>query len=161
MKIWRLFILTFLSVFAFFVFSCSTNVDSMLEDYNSIFIVADSDESVIVDESIPKLGDPDFDETEMLEFEYFVYTDGLISISGPYNASSYEWKIYDCDDLERTPIDVKTHNGSTLSTQSLIIYIPAAELQEGTYKISLTVTDNKGKKYRDSCGLIIYNHFDY
>lgn len=161
MKIWRLFILTFLSVFAFFVFSCSTNVDSMLEDYNSIFIVADSDESVIVDESIPDLGDPDFDETEMLEFEYFVYNDGLISISGPYNASSYEWKIYACDDLERTPIDIKTHNGSTLSTQSLIIYIPAAELQEGTYKISLTVTDNKGRKYRDSCGLIIYNHFDY
>ena len=161
MKIWRLFILTLFFCFSFEFVSCKNNINSLLDDYNSHFYVGDNSENPVIDESIPALGDPNFDESEMLEYEYFVYNDGMISISGPRNATSYKWELFKCDDLERTPIDVKTHNGSTLSTQSLIIYIPAAELQEGTYNISLTVTDNKGRKYRDSCGLIIYAHFSY
>ena len=161
MKIWRFFVLTFIFCFSFDFVSCKNNVDSMLEDYNSHFQPGDNTENNVIDESIPELGDPNFDESKMLEYEYFVYTDGIISISGPRNATSYKWELYKCDDLERTPLEVPTHNGSTFSTQSLIIYVPTAELQEGTYKISLTVTDTSGKKYRDSCGLIIYAHFSY
>lgn len=134
---------------------CSNNVQTMLDDYNSSFAP-----SYEFKEPCP--GDVDFKAENMLMGEYYVSSDDTLNLFGPYNADSYEWICTDPDDESGTEVSVRLFKGYTKFQREYIVYIPNSGLKAGkTYKLTLTVTDKEGVKYTDSCGLIIYQHYDF
>ena len=106
------------------------------------------------------IGDPDFKEDNMLAKEYFVYNDATLILAGPKRAVSYEWIFYDIKNKSKK-VNVIPYGNSSLTSQKLVLYIPTSQLEEKTYKVTLTVKDIEGNDYTDSCGLVIYNNFTY
>lgn len=127
----------------------------MLDDYNSGF-------TPNYEFSSPCPGDEDFDEKKMLMGEYYVGSDDTLNLFGPYNADSYEWVLTDPEDEEQQEVNVKLFGSYTKYQREYVIYIPTSGLKIGkTYKLTLTVSDKEGVKYTDSCGLIIYQHYEF
>ena len=43
-----------------------------------------------------------------------------------------------------------------MTTRAFSLYVPSSNLETGTYKLVLTVTDKEGNSYTDDCIVIIY-----
>lgn len=161
MKKLNLLLVVFLLV-AFAVFdSCSNNIGTILDDYNSKFTIVE------LDVSSPSPGDDDFVESEMLFNEYYVSSEDTLNLAAPYNCNSYRWvlidpeQVYD-EQVGPTEIDVVMFGDKDRVSREFVTYIPDSGLKIGkTYKLTLYVTDKGGNEYKDACGIIIYRHFDF
>ncbi len=144
------------AILLFSLFSCS-DMEDMIEDYNSDF--SSSGATVVTDLEGPQPDDPDFNKDDMLYSEYFVYDDGTLTLAAPSRCLTYEWVL--TDPVTEEVIDVTTLDG-TLLERYFRIYVPNSGLEsDKTYKLTLTVMGYKGGVYTDSCGLIIYKHYDH
>ena len=136
----RKFSFAFFIIISLILFStCHTNVQTMLDDYNSHFTNAPLDP--------PGPDDPGFDENKMLDHKYYVCIDGTINLSAPKSASYY-WKMTD-----KNKEIIKTYR-----EKDFRFYLPEAfsNLDIGTYTLYLEVQDSKGNVYSDTANLIIY-----
>ncbi len=132
---------------------CTNSIQTMLDDYNSRFTATQPEESL-------SPGDEGFDEKDMLFLEYYVASDDTLNLFGPFNCSSYEWKLEDPETREE--IDVVMFTNHTKYQREYVTYIPDSGLETGkTYKLTLTVTDKEGNVYTDICALVIYQHYDF
>ena len=130
----------FFIIFSLILFStCHSNVQTMLDDYNSHFTNAPLDP--------PGPDDPGFDENKMLDHKYYVCIDGTINLSAP-KSSSYYWKMTD-----KNKEIIKTYR-----EKDFRFYLPEtfSNLDIGTYTLYLEVQDSKGNVYSDTANLIIY-----
>ena len=129
----------------------------MLDDYNDNFTPNH-------EFTAPCPGDMDFDEKDMLMTEYYVSSDDTLNLFGPYNSNSYEWILTDPGNLEdpEGEVEYELFGGYTKYQREYVVYIPDSGLEIGkTYKLTLTVTDKEGVKYSDSCGLVIYQKYEF
>lgn len=141
--------------FLLLMVSCSNDIQTILNDYNSNF-------NEITEYYAPKPGDPDFDERQMLFGEYYVASDDTLNLFGPYGCDSYSWSVTDPKDKSGAEIDVVLFQGYTKFQREYVVYIPDSGLETGkTYKLTLTVTDKEGTIYTDTCGLVVYQHYDF
>ncbi len=148
-------------IFAVFsVFSC-TDINSMLENYNTNYtseIKAEKPTSGLAP------GDEGFDEEDMLQGEYFVASVGTLVLYAPKNCASYKWSLKQQVEISvnsnivysEKSVSFALSNGSTDISRAFVMYIPDSGLETGTYKLSLTVTDKEGKSYTDTCSIVIY-----
>jgi len=151
----KVLLLLITSIFLFS--SCNNSINTLLEDYNNNL---NQNKDNNLNNFVPEIGDPDFEEKNMLDHEYFVYNDSTLDLTAPGNGINYEWKFFDSKN-DGIPIEVTPYKGSSLTSQKLVLYIPTSQLEEKTYKVTLTVKDKEGNYYTDSCGLVIYNNFTY
>jgi hypothetical protein len=136
---------------------CKNNIQTMLDDYNSSF-------SILPEKPLPSPGDIDFVASEMLYSEYYVASDDTLNISGPYNCNSYLWVVTKPDSTtdKDEVVNINLYDSYTLNEREFVTYIPDSGLEVGkTYRLTLTVTDKEGNEYKDSCGLVIYKHYDF
>ena len=144
--------------------SCKNTIQSELNDYNSNFIDSDS---------IPaEPGEPDFHSGQLFSVdEYFVYDDAMLILSAPKSSHSIKWVFTDPDNkYETVKVKIRIRDGSgrliryedtEFNVLKLELYIPESNLESPkTYKLTLTVTDNKGGVYQDNCGIVIYKRYD-
>lgn len=136
--------------------SCSNTLQDMLDQYNGNFMTY---EIKTVRKKAPSPGDFDFRAEDMLVDEYFVYEDGTLNLAAPDNCITYKWVMTDPvhDDTVLLPLNLER----SYVERTYTMYIPDSGLQPGTYKLTLTVMSNKGGVYTDSCGVIVYQHYDY
>lgn len=147
-----------LSLSIFIFLSCNNSIETIINDYNDN--INQNSPTSNNNINFPDIGDPDFKEDNMLAKEYFVYNDATLILAGPKRAVSYEWIFYDIKDKSKK-VNVIPYGNSSLTSQKLVLYIPTSQLEEKTYKVTLTVKDKEGNDYTDSCGLVIYNNFTY
>ncbi len=127
----------------------------MLNSYNESFEVVNTNVS-------PNPGDDDFVESEMLFTEYYVSCDDTLNIAAPYNCSSYKWVVTDPEDNSGDELDIQMYEDYTKVQREFVTYIPDSGLETGiTYRLTLTVTDKDGNSYSDTCGLVIYKHYEF
>lgn len=147
-----------LSLSIFIFLSCNNSIETIINDYNDN--INQNSPTSNNNINFPDIGDPDFKEDNMLAKEYFVYNDATLILAGPKRAVSYEWIFYDIKNKSKK-VNVIPYGNSSLTSQKLVLYIPTSQLEEKTYKVTLTVKDIEGNDYTDSCGLVIYNNFTY
>lgn len=156
MKIIKIFVL-FSLIFSFF--SCS-DIDSVLDDYNSNY-----QQGIYGTVSHQSLSpdDENFKAEDMLAEKYFVRNDGSIILYGPPDASSYLWQIKKIvietkNGLMGTVVTTTTEEDISLNAKEreFRCYIPNSTLKDGSYRLILTVTDKEGNAYTDSCLLSVY-----
>lgn len=156
---------------ALLLFGCKTNVNTMLDDYNSNF---NFEAAPVVKQPVP--GDIDFKEEDMLADTYCIGDHETINLAAPDNCNSWSWVVTDPFDLsvvydennnkfiEEKVIKVVFFDGSYVDDYKerlFVTYIPESGLSPGkTYKLTLTVTDKEGKAYKDICELVIYQHLE-
>lgn len=152
----------FLTAQIFLFTTCKTNVDVIMDDYNENFIPGPG----VNVQTGPCPGDDDFTEDIMLDKEYLIWSDAVLSISAPNKCGSYSWIITDPEDKDETPILIH-HFGDqpgnfydVWNQQTFCINIPDSGLQiNKVYKISLTVVaGEEGHTYKDVAALVIYQH---
>jgi len=150
--------LLFLSVW----FDGCGNMNAMVEDYNSKF-------TIVAEESgPPSPGDIDFVERDMLYDEYYVSSQDTLNLAAPFNCDSYEWIMTDPEEtydknIGPTEIPVVMFGDRDRSSREYVTYIPDSGLETGkTYKLLLRITTDGGTKgYKDACGIVIYEHYDF
>lgn len=156
MKIIKIFVL-FSLIFSFF--SCS-NVDSVLDDYNSKY-----QQGIYGTVSHQSLSpdDENFRAQDMLAEKYFVRNDGSINLYGPPDAGSYLWQMKKIVTETKTGVTGMNVITTTeediplaLKEREFLCYIPNSTLKDGSYRLILTVTDKEGNEYTDSCLLSVY-----
>ena len=162
-------VITIAVVCNLFIFSsCVNNMSTMITDYNGNFQVmpADPEDDVIGP------GDEGFSANMMLYDEYFLYEDGTLIISAPPHCSDIEWVFTDPDNKYcevtvclRAGMDTNGNiahfTGTKWSGQQLILFVPESNLESPkTYKLTLTVTDEGGNTYTDTCGIVIYQRYN-
>lgn len=146
--------------------SCTSSIDDVVNNYNTNFSNTDSPSE---ESSGIAPGEPGFNEKNMLSPKYFLRCDGTLSLYAPPRCSSYQWKISKIEESTTTGqmgTIVKTTvekniicslaNGSSMTTRSFSLYVPSSNLNNGSYRLALTVTDKEGKIYTDDCIIIIY-----
>ncbi len=132
---------------------CLNNMDGLYENYNSQFNYDVQNKTITPD-------DEEFDETQMLREEYFVYDNATLNISAPYNCASYSWSVIDMS--TGFNLDVKPLPNYKMTGREFVTYIPDSEWKLGvTYKLTLKITNKEGVEYKDSCGIIVYQHYNY
>ena len=140
------------------VSSCSNNIDSMIDNYNELFVTPYVE--IQQEARIPGPGDDDFDESEMLGLYYALDFREKLYLAGPPRASTYVWTIepiilegeagYIGRDVEYTKYEIANSRYYTMTFASCSIF------ERGkSYKLSLTVTDSSGNSYSDEAVLTI------
>lgn len=144
----------FLLGFLLYMGGCKGSLQDMLTEYNSYY-------NPTKDERIPpKPGDPDFLESEMLFPSYYICQNGSVNLAAP-ESSSYHWVLKDKFNNDLTA-SLKFYENCGPQERDFRFYLPLAypELEVGTYKIILEVTDAAGNLYSDSASLVIYENLD-
>lgn len=118
-------------------------LDYMIEEYNSRFGIHD-------DRALYP-GDIGYDEKDMIEPEYHVYTENSLNIPAPQvEGATYRWQLFrqvpDGGTGEAVMEQELTQKEKT--AQTLIIYLPG-RVKIGTYQLRLTVTV-EGRTYVDT-----------
>lgn len=157
----KIFCLIISTLLIFLFFSCETNINSMIEDYNSNFIP----DPEMIKTSGPSPGDKDFTEGSLLEDEYFVWEDATLNISAPQNCAEYSWIISDPNDEDDTPIHIhhlghnynETYNVWNRKDFCINILDSGLEVNK-VYKLTLRITSKEGIKYTDSAAVVVYQH---
>lgn len=85
-----------------FLISCSTDVNTMINDYNTHYTKDTSKEDEV--QKSPQPGDADFTEDQLLQDEYFVWEDATLNLAAPETSAEVYWRIYDPDDPTETPL---------------------------------------------------------
>lgn len=154
----------FFTFMIFLLTTCKTDVNSIIDDYNSHF----NPDSSVNPVTGPCPGDDDFTADIMLEEEYLVWSDATINLSAPNNCSTFSWVITDPDDKEETPIPVHYFGHkpevsySEWNQQRLFINIIDSGLKiNKVYKLSLTVVGADGHTYKDVAALVVYQHLSF
>ncbi|MDY4832239.1 MAG: hypothetical protein SO161_06875 [Treponema sp.] len=161
----KIFILLPLFFVMLICFSCKNSIQNEMNEYNSHF--SDSDSQISTEAK-----DPDFRSGRLFSVdEYFVYDDSILILAAPKEASSIKWVFTDPDNkYETVKVKIRIRDGSgrliryedtEFNVLKLELYIPESNLESPkTYKLTLTVTDNKGGVYQDNCGIVIYKRYD-
>lgn len=143
--------------------SCKNNIQPMLDKTNGHF---KAEEEQYDDFLIP--GDEGFEESAMLNPEYYSGTRMSIVLSAP-EAAYYNWTLYSlektesavwvgADEVKRTEFALPP--GIDRYARTFAIYIPEVpDLRPGTYEIKLEVWDTKENYYSDKAQLIIYDQY--
>ncbi len=151
-----------LLIFSLFLFAtCSNSIDSIISDYNSAF---ESEVSVKKSTSSLSPGDDGFEQENMLKETYFVSNNATLNLYGPKNCASYKWKLLQIEQVTEVnltysverAVSYSLSNGSSETSRAFILYIPTSSLENGTYKLTLTVTDKEGNEYSDNCRIVVY-----
>lgn len=146
-----------------FLISCSTDVNTMINDYNTHYTKDTSKEDEV--QKSPQPGDADFTEDQLLQDEYFVWEDATLNLAAPETSAEVFWRIYDPDDPTETPLFFHLYGhplGSDYDVwneKTLAIKIPDSKLEiDKVYKLTLQIVSKEGKRYSDSAALVIYRH---
>ena len=139
--------------------SCSNDIDSMIDDYNSQFASVKKD----LDAPVPAVGDPDFVASEMLLLYYNLNANDYLTIVGPPGAVTYRWTvqyIMDKEDKEAAELageDVKYEEDEVGSGRILRLTMDSsAQLKEyHSYMLRLYVTDSHKNEYSDLAYLTV------
>lgn len=132
---------------------CLNSSDDLYDSYNSTY-------TQTVQEKVVTPDDDEFDETQMLRDEYFVYDNATLNISAPYNCASYSWSVIDLS--TGFDFEVNLLPNYTVSGREFVAYIPDSDWKtDRTYKLTLKVTNKEGVEFKDSCGIIVYQHYNY
>lgn len=165
----RVFGIIIICALFFIAESCSNNVDDVMLSYNDRFPVkVETEEEAEKAKEKPGIGEVGFEESEMLDDEYFKSTDGTLQLRAPRNGAFYKWELYlqtivkvdGATEYELTPVTLPANcfqNGSSTTTEYFIVYIPFSGLTPGSYVISLTATSKGGQKFSDRAAVIIYD----
>ncbi len=156
-------------ILLFCVTACSNSTTDVMSSYDEKFPVKKDASS---DDYKPGIGEEGFEESKMLEDEYFKSSDGTLQLRAPGNAAFYKWELYlqtpveydGAIEYEKTLMTLPAicfQNGSSATTEYYIVYIPFSGLNPGSYVISLTATSKGGQKYTDKAALIIYDAIRY
>ncbi len=156
-------VLTSLLLLLIFLISCSTDVNTMINDYNTHYTEDTSKADEV--QKAPQPGDPDFTEDQLLDNEYFVWEDATLNLAAPESSAEVYWQIYDPDDTTETPLFFHLFGQAAGNTQdvwkgkTLTIKILDSELEiDKVYKLTLQIVSKEGKRYSDSAALVIYRH---
>ena len=147
-------ILMFLALF----FSCSNSLDDMVDDYNGGFTKDNTETEEDSAEETLYPGDDGYDQTEMLFEQYFLASDETLNLFAPSSkksATEYSWTLTQPSDTSKGSNFAVLFQGTTYTSRRFVLYVPESTLEEGTYKLVLTV-ETAGKSYTDSCAIIIY-----
>lgn len=165
-----------LIIFSGLFSSCLNSIDDLYDQYNENFAKSTMLEELLKqqqqeqekeeEETQKKPGDIDFDESDMLFEEYYVYDDGTLNLAAPPDCYNYQWTVQDPVNGYKNVTIYKfwdgTMNVDVYTKREFIIYVPDSGLESGkTYQLTLTVEDKAGNKYSDVCGIIVYNHVIY
>lgn len=144
----------FLLGFLMYMGGCKGSLQDMLNEYNSYYNPA-KDERVP-----PKPGDADFIASEMLFPSYYICNDGSVNLVAP-ESSSYKWVLKDKMDNDITQT-LKFYKNCGAQERDFRFYLPLAypTIENGTYRITLEVTDAAGNIYTDSATLVIYENIE-
>jgi len=151
----------------FAVSGCKNTTTDVMSSYDSKFPVKLEPGD---DRFTPGIGEVGFDETKMLDDEYFKSSVGTLQLRGPKNAALYEWTLY----LQKTVIDPDNglttypkepvtlpascfQTNSSTTTEYFIVYIPLSGLKPGSYVIQLRAKSKGGLWYSDRAALVIYD----
>ena len=147
---------------------CKTDINSMLDDYNSHFEPA-TNMAIILNP-----GDEGFREENMLDPTYFVSSEGSINIAAPYKCKSYKWNFYKIvyhqqgsqSEITSTLQDITAgldfYPESGKTKREFRAFVPRSrisageELTPGTYILHLKVIGDDGYEYKDWCSIVIY-----
>lgn len=147
----------------FILAGCSQSMDEMLSNYNSNYSQNSSSSYTGIGP-----GEEGFEENAMLAEKYDVRSDGTLNLYAPPRCASYDWSI---EEIKKTSVQsvygpaittsynkvsFSLSNGTSSSTQGFILYVPTSNLDVGTYRITLKVTDEEENEYTDKCILVIY-----
>ncbi|MBQ1949528.1 MAG: hypothetical protein II367_05170 [Treponema sp.] len=132
---------------------------SLLEQYLS---QQQTKEDQAKQESVLTPNDEGFDEEDLLYEEYFVYDDGTLNLAAPYDCYDYKWIVRDPSDGYSEVKILKFWDKCGYDTREFIIYLPTSGLVGGkTYQLTLSLRNRDGKVFSDSCGLVVYDHYNY
>lgn len=150
--------------------SCINSIDDLYDQYNENFAQNTLLEQYLSqqkteeeeEEKVLTPNDPDFDEDDLLYEEYFVYDDGTLNLAAPYDCYEYKWIVRDPSaEYSEVPI-VKFWENCSYTTREFVIYLPTSGLKAGkTYQLTLSLKNRAGEVFSDSCGLIVYSHYNY
>lgn len=158
-----------LIIFSGLFSSCLNSIDDLYDQYNENFarntlleqLLSQQSEEVEDDNEHKTPDDPDFNQNDMLFDEYFVCNDGTLNLAAPPNCYNYSWTLQDPSANWKEVSILKYWEGSGPDQREFVIYIPDTGLENKTYQLTLEVYDRKGNVYRDVCGIIIYDHYNY
>ncbi len=159
--------LTIICCLVVYLSACSNTTNDVMSSYDSKFPVKYDPED---ERFVPGINDIGFEESEMLDDEYFKSSVGTLQLRGPRDASVYEWTLY----VQKTVIDPEYgtiaypkelvtlpdecfQNGTSTKTERFIVYIPFSGLSPGSYVINLRARNKGGTWYSDKAALIIYD----
>jgi len=160
-----------LIIFSGLFSSCLNSIDDLYDQYNENFtknmlleqyLSQKQTEEEEIEDKILTPNDEGFDERDLLYEEYFVYDDGTLNLAAPYDCYEYKWIVRDpASDYQEVPI-VKFWENCSYTTREFVIYLPTSGLKAGkTYQLTLSLKNKAGKVFSDSCGLIVYSHYNY
>ena len=139
--------------------SCSNDIYSMIDDYNSQFAPVQK----YHDAPVPSVGDPDFVPSEMLQLYYHLNASDYLTIVGPPGAVTYKWTvqyIMDKEDKEAAELageEVKYEEDEIGSSRIIKLTMDSSAQFENyhSYMLRLYVTDTQKKVYSDLAYLTI------
>ena len=131
--------------------ACGNSYNTLIIEYNSNFA------PVVEEESLPHVGDENFDPSSMLQPFYWIEDRSLMTlcVTGPDGASSYQWSVK--DKASDTAVDL---GNTVLNARVISLYLPSAKnIKSGkAYSLILTVTDSAGTSYSDTATLYIQDN---
>lgn len=143
--------------------SCQNNVRGMLENTNQHFKTEEEQYDYSL---IP--GDEGFEETSMLNPEYYVGTRMSIVLTAP-QAAYYNWTLYSLEKIENAVwvgadevlrTEFAFPPGVDQYRQTFTMFIPEIPgLKPGTYELVLQVWDAQENYYSDKAQLVIYDQY--
>ncbi|MCR4925717.1 MAG: hypothetical protein K5917_05450 [Clostridiales bacterium] len=139
--------------------SCSNNIDTMIDDYNSQFTAVNKQ----LDEPAVAVGDKDFVASEMLQLYYHLNSSDYLTIVGPPGAVTYRWTvqyIMDKEDKEAAELageEVTYEENEVGSARILNLTINSSSqfVPYHSYMLRLYVTDAQKNEYSDLAYLTI------
>lgn len=154
-----------LCAIALLMTACKNTTTDVMSSYDSRFPVKDDGHGKGFE---PDIGEVGFDETLMLDDEYFKNSDGTLQLRGPRNAAAYIWTLYlqtyvtnnGVTEPEYTLVTLPDNcflNDTSEATEYFIVYIPLSGLKPGSYVISLDARSKGGEWYSDRAALIVYD----
>ena len=134
--------------------SCSQTVDSMTEDYNSVFTLTNSSQaSQSENPKNPSIHDADFNQANMLTGPYTVRTYSTLCLIAPSDAERYEWTVLP---LQGNGLSKDSASVTICKNQQLNLYLSESSLPVWTeYALTLTAYAGDGSKYTDTATLWI------
>lgn len=145
---------------------CSNSTTDVISSYDDKFPVKVDPSD---DRFQPGIDDVGFDETKMLDDEYFKSSVGTLQLRGPKGGLFFEWtlslqKTVIIDDVAYYPKESVMplpancyQSGSSDKSEYFIVYIPSSGLKPGSYVIRLRAKGKGGSWYSDEAALIIYD----
>lgn len=131
---------------------CKNTVDSMIDSYNSKYTVN------YLDPDGPQPGEGRFFEQNMLLDRYFVCENETLNLCAPKQCRTYEWILTDPNRPEEYRNFATLTQNSSYESQRFVLYVPESGISTGYYNLRLYVTDKEGKRFTDSCVLVIYKN---